>query len=117
MKPSYLVLDEATSMLDPKGRKQLLNIIRDLRARGVGIVMITHFMNEAALADRIAVMVDGKLGLCGIPKEIFAEGEFLRAHGLDLPVAGRISDSLSRNGIFLPRGILTVDELVKALCC
>jgi len=116
MQPSYLVLDEATSMLDPRGRTELMQTVQSLTVHGVGCVMITHHMNEAALADKVVVLVRGRVELMGSPQQVFGNSSVLRRHGLQAPTAARIADSLRRGGMPLPQGILCVEELVKALC-
>lgn len=115
MKPDYIVFDEATSMLDPRGRRELLQILLTLRANGTGIVIITHHMNEAALADRILLLVKGKLVLSGAPVEVFNNPE-LAQHGLEAPAAVRIAKQLRLRGLKISEDILHVEELVKALC-
>ncbi len=116
MQPNYLVLDEATSMLDPTGRKHLLTIALRLKASGVGVVMITHHMKEAALADRIVVLVNGKLVREGTPSQVFSASEALTSWGLATPFAVRVTRALKEQGRNLPPGILTVEELVNAIC-
>ncbi len=91
MKPQILVLDEASAMLDPRGRKGLLRVCRELHERGMTIVMITHFMEEAALAERVVVMGDGGIRLDGAPEEVLVQGELLESLNLDVPAACRLS--------------------------
>ena len=110
MDTECLVLDEPTAMLDPQGREEVLRTVQKLHAeRGITIVYITHFMEEAAVADRIVVAADGT------PREIFADVPGMKKRGLDVPLAAEVSWQLQRQGIKLPAGILTEDELVKAL--
>ncbi|HEX3015254.1 MAG TPA: energy-coupling factor transporter ATPase [Desulfobacteria bacterium] len=116
MKPKYLVLDEATAMLDPQGRRDVLNLVTAMKNQGVGIVLITHHMNEALLAERVVMLVKGQLCLVGHPREVFAQGQRLREHGLDVPVVPRVCERLRKNGVTVPDGILTGEELVKVLC-
>lgn len=116
MDTECLVLDEPTAMLDPQGREEVLRTVQKLHAeRGITIVYITHFMEEAAVADRIVVMDKGQVAADGTPREIFADVPGMKKRGLDVPLAAEVSWQLQRQGIKLPAGILTEDELVKAL--
>ena len=115
MGPKILVLDEATAMLDPQGRKDVLEIVQKLHTQGITVVMITQYMEEAALCDRVAVMAAGKLLMEGPPRAIFAQGEALRAHGLDLPAAAQARDLLVKGGLELPV-CLEIEELAEAIC-
>lgn len=117
MRPEVLVLDEATAMLDPKGRKEVLATVFRLNSeRGMTVVMITQYMEEAALADRVAVMAGGKLAMLGSPKEIFARAEELRACGLDAPPMVELRDALMQDGIDAVKDAITVEEMADALC-
>ncbi len=114
MEPSVLIADEATAMLDPSGRRDVLETIRDLnRNKGITVVWITHFMEEAALADRILVVSDGRIVKEGIPREVFSDVEGMRALHLDVPRMTSLAADLRREGMPLREGILTVDDLVK----
>lgn len=116
IRPRVMVLDEATAMLDPKGRDEVMRVVTALnREHKMTIVMITHFMEEAAAADRIIVMKDGGILLNG-GREVFGRTAEIRAAGLELPLPSRIADKLRRDGIPLPGGILTDAELTEALC-
>ena len=116
IRPRVMVLDEATAMLDPKGRDEVMRVVTALnREHKMTVVMITHFMEEAAAADRIIVMKDGGVLLDG-GKEVFGRTAEIRAAGLELPLASRIADRLRRDGVPLPGGILTDRELTEALC-
>ncbi|MBR2215798.1 MAG: energy-coupling factor transporter ATPase [Selenomonadaceae bacterium] len=115
MEPKCLVLDEATAMLDPQGREEVMQVARDLREQGLTLICITHFMEEAALADRVVVMHQGKIVAQGTPKEILAATD-LAKWGLEPPLATEIADRLRRRGLNLPRGICREDELVATLC-
>ena len=116
MLPECIVLDEPTAMLDPKGRKEVLETIRKLnRERGITIVFITHFMEEAVAADRIVVMDQGRIQAEGTPREIFCEVEAMKAGGLDVPLAAELAWRLRREGMKLPGQIMTDEELVQAL--
>lgn len=116
IRPRVMVLDEATAMLDPKGRDEVMRVVTALnREHKMTVVMITHFMEEAAAADRIIVMKDGGILLNG-GREVFDRTAEIRAAGLELPLPSRIADKLRRDGIPLPGGILTDAELTEALC-
>lgn len=117
MKPSCIVLDEPTAMLDPIGRKEVLDTVCRLnKEEGITIVYITHFMEEAAKADRIIVMKNGKKIDEGTPREIFTKVDVLKGLGLDVPVAAEMAASLAKKGVTLPSDIITNDELGEALC-
>ncbi|HEY8346837.1 MAG TPA: energy-coupling factor transporter ATPase [Symbiobacteriaceae bacterium] len=117
MRPACLVLDEPTAMLDPAGRAEVVEVVRRLnREMGMAVVWITHFMEEAALADRVVVMANGRVQMEGPPREVFQQAEKLRALRLDVPPAVAVADRLRAAGVPLPKGILTLDELVEALC-
>jgi len=117
MRPACLVLDEPTAMLDPAGRAEVVEVVRRLnRELGMAVVWITHFMEEAALADRVVVMANGRVQMEGPPREVFQQAEKLRALRLDVPPAVAVADRLRAAGVPLPKGILTLDELVEALC-
>lgn len=116
MRTECIVLDEPTAMLDPKGRVEVMKTVKSLnRELGITVVFITHFMDEAAQADRIIVMDDGGIILDGTPKEVFSNKDTLRESGLDVPAAAEFADMLISEGIDLPKGILTADECVKAV--
>lgn len=117
MEPEVLVLDEATAMLDPQGRQEVLEIVRRInRERGMTVVMITQYMEEALMADRVAVMKGGSLLMTGTPREIFSRGGELRANGLDLPAIARLRDELIAGGMDIPTDVITAQELVDAIC-
>lgn len=117
MEPEVLVLDEATAMLDPRGRRDIIDTVSELHEKkGITVVMITQYMEEALAADRIAVMSGGKLLMAGTPREVFARGDELRAHRLDVPVMRELADTLNAVGAQLPRDILTVEEMAEAIC-
>jgi len=117
MRPDIIVLDEPTAMLDPIGRREVMNVVKKLnREENITIIFITHFMDEAAQADRIIVMEEGKVAMAGLPAEIFSQIEPLKAIGLDVPDVVEIAASLQQSGLDLPHGILSVDELVEVLC-
>ena len=117
MEPKCIIFDEATSMLDPAGRKEVLEAAEDLnREKNVTIILITHHMEEAVRADRIYVMDAGRAVMEGTPREIFSRGEEIREHGLELPQIAELAEELREDGVPLPRGILTREELVDAIC-
>ena len=114
MEPSVIIADEATAMLDPSGRKEVLDTIRTLnRLKGITVVWITHFMEEAALADRVLVMSDGQIRLSGTPAEVFDQVDKMRELHLDVPHMTALAGELRAAGMPLKAGILTVEELVK----
>ncbi|MBR5292673.1 MAG: energy-coupling factor transporter ATPase [Clostridia bacterium] len=117
MKPEVLVLDESTAMLDPQGRQEVLEIVsRVNKEYGMTVVMITQYMEEAVMADRVAVMKGGELIMTGTPKEVFSRGEELRSHGLDLPAIARLRDELIAGGMDIPKDAITAQELADAIC-
>ena len=120
MEPSVIIADEATAMLDPSGRKEVLETIRTLnRQKGITVVWITHFMEEAALADRVIVVTDGQIRLSGTPAEVFDRVDEMREMHLDVPQMTSLAGSLRAEGMPLKPGILTVEELaeeVERLC-
>lgn len=114
MRPECIFLDEPTAMLDPKGRKEVMETVTKLnREYGMSIVFITHFMEEAALADRVAVIDNSRLLLDGTPKEVFEQEELLRSVGLDIPQITRLSRELKKSGVNVDGSVLTVDEFVE----
>jgi energy-coupling factor transporter ATPase len=111
MKPEVLVLDEATSMLDPEGRRDVLATVRKLNQEGVTVVAITHFMQEAAEADRVVVLESGRCVLDGLPRQVFARVEELRALQLDVPQTTELAYSLNQRDPSFPADLLLVDEI------
>ncbi len=117
MRSKCIIMDEPTAMLDPAGRAEVLNTAHRLnREEGVTIILITHFMEEAAEADYVYVLDEGKVAMQGTPREIFSEEESLRGYGLELPQITRLANSLRADGLSIPEGILTRGELAGALC-
>lgn len=116
LKPEILVLDESTAMLDPQGRKEIAEVVDKLRASGVAVIAITHYMEEAVKADKVFVLDKGVIALSGTPKQVFAQKAALDALGLELPLAGSIADKLRACGADIPEGIITETELLEALC-
>lgn len=116
IKPRVIVLDESTSMLDPEGRAEVLKTIEKLnREEKMAVVMITHFMEEALLADRIVVMNEGKIYMQG-GKEIFRREEELKSIGLTVPLAVRVAHALQKVGVPLSDNIITDNDLIEELC-
>lgn len=117
MNPDYIILDEPTAMLDPVGRQEVMNtILRLNREEGKTIILITHFMNEAVQADRVAVMEEGKLILEGPPRDVFNQVDTMKSLGLDVPQVTELAARLKAVGVPLPDGILDREEFVDALC-
>lgn len=117
MKTKCLVLDEPTAMLDPQGRMEVLRTIKELHKQyKITIVYITHFMEEAAEAERVIVMDKGKVYAAGTPREIFTRVDELKNLGLDVPLAAQIAHKLRKKGIKIPEKIMTNEELAVALC-
>lgn len=117
MKPDCIIFDEPTAMLDPSGRKEVIKAIKSLnREEGITVIHITHFMEEAVGADRVAVLEDGELVMMGTPREIFTKVEELKALGLDVPQMTELASELRREGIDIPADVLTVEEMVTYLC-
>lgn len=117
MQPKVLVLDEATAMLDPKGRRDIIDLVTKLHMEnGITVVMITQYMEEAIGADRVAVMSGGELILEGTPKEVFSQDELLHKHRLDVPVMQQLANRLNARGANLPKSILSVEEMAQAIC-
>lgn len=116
MKPKIIVLDEATSMLDPNGRKEVMSVLKKLNEEeNMTVIHITHHMEEAADADRILVMDGGKLVMDGAPREVFADGEKLKEHALSLPVAAELADMLRKAGLPVRESVLSEDELLEEI--
>ncbi len=117
MKPDCIVLDEPTAMLDPVGRREVMETIERLnRQDGITIILITHYMDEAVRGDRVYVIDDGDLVMQGKPKEIFAQVDKLKGYGLDVPQVTETAYLLRKEGVDLPQDILTIEEMVGAIC-
>ncbi|MDO4552829.1 MAG: energy-coupling factor transporter ATPase [Bacillota bacterium] len=116
MRPSCIVLDEPTAMLDPYGRGEVMEIVEQLNKEGVTIVLITHFMEEAARADKVVIMDRGRVAMEGTPEEIFSRAEELRAMDLDVPFAVELAERLRRQGVPVPGEIVETEALVEYLC-
>lgn len=116
LSPKVLVLDESTAMLDPQGRREVLKVAHELnREYGMTVIHITHYMDEAANADRVLVMNDGAIAADGTPHEIFADKALIKSSGLTLPLSTDIADRLSMCGYDMPDNIINEDELLEAL--
>ena len=115
MNPKCLLMDEPTAMLDPQGRKDILNTVLKLREMGKTIIHITHYMEECVNADRIIVINEGDVVLEGTPREVFSNVEQMKEIGLDVPEPTEISYLLNKSNINVRADVLTVDELVEAL--
>lgn len=116
MRPKCIVLDEPTAMLDPRGRREVMNTIQTLnREHGTTVVYITHFMDEAVQANRVVVVDGGEILLDDTPKKVFAQVEKLKSIGLDVPQVTDLCHELIRSGIPLPEDVLTVEECVEEL--
>ncbi|MBQ8625290.1 MAG: energy-coupling factor transporter ATPase [Agathobacter sp.] len=117
MEPKCIVFDEPTAMLDPNGRKEVLKAAHELnRKKGVTVLLITHYMEEVVDADYVYVMENGKIIMDGTPREIFSRVDELKAHRLDVPQVTLLADELRKSGLPIPKGILTREELVDAIC-
>jgi len=116
MKPKCIVLDEPTAMLDPQGRLEVWETLRGLQQQGITIILVTHFMEEAARAQRILVLSQGSLALCGSPQEVFGHGQKLSQLGLELPQIAELGHELRKSGILVPSHIFTTEALVTWLC-
>ena len=117
MHPKCIILDEPTAMLDPNGRKEVIRTIRALnQVEDVTVLLITHYMEEVVYADKVVVMDEGKIVMRGTPREIFSRVDELKRYRLDVPQVTLLAHELKKEGIPLPDGILSIDELVNALC-
>lgn len=116
MKPKCIVLDESTAMLDPIGRKEVLQAVRELNKKeNITVLWITHYMEEVVEADKVIVMNKGKIVMEGTPREIFSQVEALQSYHLDVPQVTLLAHELGKKGMEMPEGILTVKELVNAI--
>ncbi|GKX28425.1 energy-coupling factor transporter ATP-binding protein EcfA [Vallitalea longa] len=117
MKPECIILDEPTAMLDPSGRREVINTVRELNKNdNITIILITHYMEEAIEADKVFVMDEGKISLHGTPNEVFTQVEQMKELGLDVPQVTELAYKLRKNNINIPANILNVKEMVDALC-
>ncbi len=117
MEPKCIVLDEPTAMLDPKGRREVLEAAGTLnREKGITVILITHYMEEAVQADKVYVMDHGKVVMQGTPREVFSQVDRLKSYRLDVPQITLLAHELRKEGLKIPEGILTRQELAEALC-
>ena len=117
MRPKCIVLDEPTAMLDPNGRKEVLESIQELRKKeNITVILITHYMEEVVDADRVFVMDHGHVVMQGTPREVFSEVDELKKYRLDVPQVTILADELRKRGLDIPKGILRIEELVDVLC-
>jgi energy-coupling factor transporter ATPase len=116
MKPRCIIMDEPTAMLDPNGRKEVIRTVRELNKKeGITVLLITHYMEEVINADRVIVMDGGHVVMDGTPREIFSRVDELKAYRLDVPQVTELAWELKKEGVDLPDGILTIDELMEQL--
>lgn len=116
MEPSYIVLDEPTAMLDPSGRDEVMNTIKMLnKEKGITVILITHFMEEAVLADRVVIMNDGRILTQGTPKEVFSNVEMLRDYHLDIPQPTELIYELNKRGFDLRKDVLSEDDCIEEI--
>lgn len=111
-----IILDEPTAMLDPSGRREVMETLGKLKERGKTIILITHYMDEAVQADRVVIMDKGKIKLDGTPKEVFKNVEEIKKFGLDVPQVTELAQELAEGGLDIPQDIIDVKELVDLLC-
>ncbi len=116
MKPECIVFDEPTAMLDPKGRSEVMSIIKDLNDEGITVVLITHFMEEAAEADRVVIMDNGEIKLDGTPQQVFMHHEELESMNLTVPMTVELAHRLRSRGVDIPENVITMKEMVEYLC-
>ena len=116
MKPSCIIFDEPTAMLAPKGRSEIISIIKELHAEGITVILITHFMEEAVEAERVIIMHDGRVFMDGTPQEVFSRQEKVLSVNLDIPLAVELADMLRERGIAVPENIIKTEEMVEYLC-
>lgn len=117
MRPKYIVFDEATAMLDPQGRREVMETIQHLnRKEGLTVVNITHFMEEAVLADRVIVMEHGKVALSGTPRDVFSQVDLLKRMQLDVPPVMELAALLHKEKNYIAADIMTIEEMVNTLC-
>ena len=116
MRPECIIFDEPTAMLDPHGRQEVMEIIEKLNKEGITILLITHFMEEAARANRVIIMDRGKIRMDGKPSDIFSREEELREMSLDIPFTVQLASALRKCGIPIPSSIINKEEMVDFLC-
>mgnify|MGYP000879828643 FL=1 len=117
MEPKCIVLDEPTAMLDPNGRKEVIEAVEQLRKeKNVTVILITHYMEEVIDADQVFVMDSGHIVMHGTPREIFGRADELKSYRMDVPQVTMLAEELRKRGLDIPKGILRREELVEALC-
>ncbi len=117
MQPECMIFDESTAMLDPSGRRDVIETIEKLnRERGITIIAITHYMNEAARADRVIIINDGQVAMDGTPEEVFSHGERLTDYGLDVPQGTALIHRLREHGVALPGNCTTPEQCAETIC-
>ena len=116
MKPECIIFDEPTAMLDPKGRREVMEIIKELHEEGITVILITHFMEEAAMADRVIIMDSGQVKLDGTPQEVFSHGKELKEMSLGVPMAVELAMRLRDDGIDVPADVIDTEKMVEFIC-
>ena len=116
IRPRCIIFDEPTAMLDPRGRKDIMEIIEKLHREGITVILITHFMDEAVRADRVVIMNKGEILLDGTPEHVFSQDELIRSARLDVPMAAEIAIYLRENGIDVPPEGVTAERLKEFVC-
>ena len=116
IRPRCIIFDEPTAMLDPRGRKDIMEIIEKLHREGITVILITHFMDEAVKADRVVIMNMGEILLDGTPEHVFSQDELIRSARLDVPMAAEIAIYLRENGIDVPPEVVTAERLKEFVC-
>ena len=116
IRPRCIIFDEPTAMLDPRGRKDIMEIIEKLHREGITVILITHFMDEAVKADRVVIMNKGEILLDGTPEHVFSQDELIRSARLDVPMSAEITIYLRENGIDVPPEVVTAERLKEFVC-
>ena len=117
MSPKYIILDEPTAMLDPSGRREVIDTLVKLnKEENKTIILITHYMEEAAISDRVVVMEDGNIVISGKPREVFSQVEEIKKLGLDVPQVTELAHELKKEGIEISTEVLNIEEMVKEIC-
>lgn len=116
IRPRCIIFDEPTAMLDPRGRKDIMEIIEKLHREGITVILITHFMDEAVRADRVVIMNKGEILLDGTPEHVFSQDELIKSARLDVPMAAEIAIYLRENGIDIPQDVVTAERLKEFVC-
>lgn len=116
IRPRCIIFDEPTAMLDPRGRKDIMEIIEKLHREGITVILITHFMDEAVKTDRVVIMNKGEILLDGTPEHVFSQDELIRSARLDVPMSAEIAIYLRENGIDVPPEVVTAERLKEFVC-